>query len=380
MPDARSTVLVIGANGALGRVVTEVFAAHGWRVTRGLHHGDGSADTAHVDLDDPGTVAAAMSNADVTIQTVPANFTAETIALEAGHRLLNLAINPMAMQTKLHNRFSWSARGTVILNAGLAPGVTNLVAAELLSYDPTGEGKIAIVVPLPWRGYHGAAGVRFVHEYMTTSGHYGSHSGRHQTAAVPIPSLAGVKECVGWAERDAGWVHRLAAGRQVRTYCYVDSPRLNSAIVAMNKLRQLQSLPLAPFLRMRRHPGNPTTESVSIWMGLNVHGVTHSRVIQSRGRYVSAAQAAEVMASEFVDDDSLLGRGCIDPNEAFDLADIEPALVQRYGFYILAGEERECPEVLRAPAVLRRNGKPKRPWLTMPMEKANRIATPSAVR
>ena len=108
----------------------------------------------------------------------------------------------------------------------------------------------AIAVPLPWNNYHGADGVRLVHEYMTTSGRHGSYFGHHDMENVPFPAPVGVKKCVGWAERDSGWVQRLAEGRQVRAYCYVDSPHLNSMILMMNKLRLLKSLPQYPFLRM----------------------------------------------------------------------------------------------------------------------------------
>jgi|SRR5271166_5466112 len=83
----------------------------------------------------------------------------------------------------------------------------------------------------------------------------------------------------------------------------------------------------------------PTTEPVSIWISLDLHGTRRSRVIQCRGWYRSAAQAGEVMAAKFVADGSLLPRGCIDSNEAFTLSDIEPQLAELNGLSILAQEE-----------------------------------------
>jgi hypothetical protein len=57
----------------------------------------------------------------------------------------------------------------------------------------------------------------------------------------------GTVECIGWAERDHGWVQRLVEGRMVRVYCYIDDPKLNSQIVRLNERGILAHLPLWPF-------------------------------------------------------------------------------------------------------------------------------------
>ena len=54
----------------------------------------------------------------------------------------------------------------------------------------------------------------------------------------------GTVECIGWAERDYGWVQRFVEGRMVRVYCYIGESKLNSQIVHLNKRGILAHLPL----------------------------------------------------------------------------------------------------------------------------------------
>lgn len=345
MSTTAPTALIIGANGALGRVVSDVFTQRGWHITRAMRSAAGQpGDVVSIDLTDREALAALMNRVDVTVNTVPAGFGAESVALERGHRLLSLAITPMPDQTTLRNTYR-HAPGTAILNAGLAPGVSNLVVADLVRHDPAGTGKISIAVPLPWNNYHGAEGVRLVHRYMTKSGRHGSYSGVHDSLLIKFPDPIGVKNCVGWAERDAGWVQRLAGGRLVRAYCYLDSPLLNSLIHTMNKMGSLHRLPLSPFLRMTERMDAPTVEPVSIAVSLQQGETLHSRIIECNGWYLSAAQAGEVMAREFVSDNTLVARGCIDSDEAFTLRRIAPLLAERNHLTIVPQDDQPVSTV-----------------------------------
>ncbi|EUA44640.1 NAD dependent epimerase/dehydratase family protein [Mycobacteroides abscessus 21] len=146
MSDLKPKVLVIGASGALGRAVCDVFSARHWNVLRGLRTPDGQPDSVYVDLEDEQSVAEAMAGVDIVVNTVPLNYTAERIALTTGAKLLSLAITEMSAQQGLRNQYL-RASGTVVLNAGLAPGVTNLVVNDLVSHDRYWKGRITIAVP-----------------------------------------------------------------------------------------------------------------------------------------------------------------------------------------------------------------------------------------
>lgn len=134
MSDLKPKVLVIGASGALGKAVCDVFSARHWNVLRGLRTPDGQPDSVYVDLEDEQSVAEAMAGVDIVVNTVPLNYTAERIALTTGAKLLSLAITEMSAQQGLRNQYL-KASGTVVLNAGLAPGVTNLVVNDLVAHD-----------------------------------------------------------------------------------------------------------------------------------------------------------------------------------------------------------------------------------------------------
>ncbi|MGL5444233.1 MAG: hypothetical protein ACRDDJ_17390, partial [[Mycobacterium] stephanolepidis] len=236
-----------------------------------------------------------------------------------------LAITETSAQLSLRNQHL-NAPGTVVLNAGLAPGVTNLVADELVAYDRYWKGQITIAVPLPWNGYRGTGGIRLVHSNFTTSGRHGAYSGSHDAVTISFPDPIGETKCIGWSERNDGWVQRLAAGRMVRAYCYIDNPRLNSLIVRLNKRGILGRLPLWPFLKFQHEYEAPTEEPVSIWVALKTPEFQQSRIITCNGWYLSSAKAAEVMAAQLFHSEHLAGRGCLDSSEAFTLAELRGGL------------------------------------------------------
>src|ERR1700684_2229021 len=119
-------VLVIGAQGVLGSLLSGAFAQAGWSVLRGGRRPDEGADFRHVDLDEPETVARAGSEVDVIVTAVPdLGLTAERMVLDRGGLLINVSALPARAGRELRARTS-RARGTVVMNAGIAPGVTNL--------------------------------------------------------------------------------------------------------------------------------------------------------------------------------------------------------------------------------------------------------------
>lgn len=356
MSDLKPKVLVIGVSGALGRAVCDVFSARHWNVLRGLRTPDGQPDSVYVDLEDEQSVAEAMAGVDIVVNTVPLNYTAERIALTTGAKLLSLAITEMSAQQGLRNQYL-RASGTVVLNAGLAPGVTNLVVNDLVSHDRYWKGRITIAVPLPWNGYRGAEGIRLVHANFTTSGRHGAYSGSHDAVVISFPEPIGDTECIGWSERNDGWVQRLAAGRMVRAYCYIDNRRLNSWIVRLNKRDILGRLPLWPFLRFQRRFDAPTEEPVSIWVSLKTPEFEHSRIITCTGWYLSSAKAAEVMAAQLLNSEHLAGRGCLDSNEAFTLAELAGPL-QECGVVV----HNHLPEIGIHRAVPAYAGRPAAGW------------------
>ena len=132
VPGTRPVVLVIGARGALGALVADAFRRHGWAVRQSSRDPIPPPDFHYVDLTDPATLAPALDGADLVITTVPdPTLAAERHVLRRGGVLLNLSAGPATALRSLR-REAGQAKGTVVMNAGIAPGVTNLLAAQLL--------------------------------------------------------------------------------------------------------------------------------------------------------------------------------------------------------------------------------------------------------
>ena len=73
---------------------------------------------------------------ELVVNTVPhPALLAERFVLEWGGTLINISALPAAAGRSLR-AVAGGARGTVLMNAGLAPGVTTLVAADLLHRHP----------------------------------------------------------------------------------------------------------------------------------------------------------------------------------------------------------------------------------------------------
>lgn len=190
------TVLVIGSDGVLGSTAATVFARAGWSVLHGSRRPRESGGWLTVDLARPETLAPALRSADLTINTAApdADLTAETWVLANGGRIVNVATIPVSVSRRLRIHAAQNrCRGTVLLNAGLAPGVVNLAIADLLAQYPHADA-IEFVMCLPASGMAGRCGVDFVHDNLATIGRHGVYSKRfpdHDTAVVDLPDPVG---------------------------------------------------------------------------------------------------------------------------------------------------------------------------------------------
>jgi|SRR5215211_9117351 len=154
---AARAVLVIGAQGVLGTALVRAFEEAGWRVAQGVRRGDGPRGSIVVDLDRPETLAAAISGVDLVVDPVPhPELAAERVVLREGGALIDVSMRPAATGHRLREE-NRSARGTVVLNAGRTPGVSNLVAADLLAAHPDADA-VEIAFSFPAGGVSGRAG------------------------------------------------------------------------------------------------------------------------------------------------------------------------------------------------------------------------------
>ncbi|MFC9894525.1 hypothetical protein ACFVMC_12595 [Nocardia sp. NPDC127579] len=324
------TVLVAGADGVLGSTVASVFAEAGWRVLRGTRRKRDLPGSVPFDLARPETLGPAIQVADLTVNTVPDDdLAAEHWAMANGGRVLTLASVPVSAARALRIRAARQRnRGAVVLNAGLAPGVSNLVLADLLARHPESD-TIEFVMCLPASGMSGRAGVGCVHENLTTIGRHGVYtkrSPRHHAIRLNLPDPVGATTCFGFAERERAWLLDTVGGRNVHSFAYFDQKLLHDLVVALNPLGLLSEVPRAPFLFGRRSaPAQPSSEPIMHWAAVSARGNRLAeRTIECAGGYLHAARAAHVFGSALLDS-PLAARltGCVNPEEIFSLSALD---------------------------------------------------------
>jgi NAD(P)-dependent dehydrogenase (short-subunit alcohol dehydrogenase family) len=315
---AAPAVLVIGAHGVLGTALVRAFEEAGWRVVQGVRRSDRARGDTLVDLDRPETVAAAIAGVDLVVDPVPhPELAAERVVLREGGALIDVSMRPAAATRRLREE-TRSARGTVVLNAGRTPGVSNLVAAELLAVHPDADA-VEIAFSFSAGGVSGRAGGASLHRRLTSM--------RHRTAVIPFPAPVGPTRCLRFAESEDGWLGDLAGHRTVATYARFSPRALNRAMLIANASRLMQALPLAAFVpRGRRRPIELTTEPLTEWVAVRRNGMyLAARTITGVGNYRVTAAATLVLAEGLLDPArrDRLRPGCFEPQELFTLAELE---------------------------------------------------------
>jgi NAD dependent epimerase/dehydratase family len=322
---AARAVLVIGAHGVLGSALVRAFEDAGWRVVRGVRRADGARGFIVVDLDRPETVAAAIAGVDLVVDPVPhPELTAERVVLREGPALIDVSMRPAAAARRLRAETT-SARGTVVLNAGRTPGVSNLVVADLLAAHPDADA-VEIVFSFTAGGVSGRTGGETLHRHLTSAR-------RHLTAVIPFPPPVGPTRCLRFAESEDGWLGDLAGRRAVATYARFSPRALHRAVLSVNALRLMQALPLAAFVpRGRNRPTELTTESLIEWVAVRRRGARlAARTITGAGNYRVTAAATLVLAEALLDPArrERARRGCFEPQELFSLPELEADLRHR---------------------------------------------------
>jgi hypothetical protein len=323
-PAQEKRVLVIGARGVLGALLVKAFEDEGWSVRRGARHP--ARGGILVDLDEPETVARALSADELVVNTVPhPGLAVERCVLERGGRLINVSALPAAAGRSLR-AIAGDARGTVLMNAGIAPGVSNLVAADLLAAHPEAD-ELQIVFTLSTSIPRGRASAEFVHRGLTAVA-------RHRTVVVPLPEPFGERRCIGFGEDDAGWLGGLAEGRVVRTYICIAERAAHSSMLALNCTGSIAKLPRFAF-GSKRSANAPvaTREPVAHWIAILRRGQRLcARTIECRGDFVHAARATVIFAVEMLKPG--MRSGCFDPEEILSVGDVK-AKLQGVGIQIV---------------------------------------------
>lgn len=174
------------------------------------------------------------------------------------------------------------------MNAGLAPGVTNIVAAHLLHLYPEAQ-ELEIAFTLSSTAPRGPASADFVRRGLTAVA-------KHRIALVPLPTPFGVRHCVGFGEGDVGWLGGVAEGRVVRLYICIAEPQAHERLLALNSAGALTALPSSLIGPRKPSAESPASrEPVGHWIAAN-RGQRRldALTVQCRGDFLHAAQSTGV--------------------------------------------------------------------------------------
>jgi NAD(P)-dependent dehydrogenase (short-subunit alcohol dehydrogenase family) len=293
--DAPANALVIGAGGALGSLVSDAFRRRGWTVHDAGRTPITSPSFRYVDLAAPETLPAALQGVDLVVSTVPdQTLTAERHVLANGGLMLNLSAEPATALTTL--RAAGEPTGTVVMNAGIAPGVTNLVAAALLEAHPDAD-EVELVFTVTTKGSGGDAAADFAHRGLTCVAH-------HRVSALRLAPPFGTRRVLGFAELDGGWLGPVAGAVTVSPYlCLAERP-VQAVMLTLNRARLLPLLPRAAF--GSRRPATvegASKEPVAHHITVRRAGRRlETRIVKGNGDFRMAADSSAIFA------DALLGR------------------------------------------------------------------------
>jgi hypothetical protein len=324
MPEARGNVLVLGAQGVLGSVIARTFSEAGWQVTRAGRRPE--AGIHLVDLDRPATLREALDGIDLVANPVPdERLVAERVVLEHGPVLVNVSAVAADLGWALQ-RDTATAAGTVLIHAGNVPGVTSLVAADLLRSHPAAD-ELEIAFMISAGGTSGRGGAGLIYRYLTAARH-------HPTFAAYFPPPLGTRVAFEVGPEERGWLsEETVSGRNVRLGIYFRERPIQALFRGLNALRMMRGIPRFTFTSGRgRVPEEPSRELIAYWVAVKRGGERiAARTIEGEGDYRMTAASTKIFGEALVERAAAgtLPTGVFAPEQLFTLEQLLPALEQR---------------------------------------------------
>jgi hypothetical protein len=315
MTKDKAKMLVLGGRGVFGTMIAEAAQAAGWTAIRSSRRA--YAGFCHVDLAEPQTLDKVIDEADVVVSTVPdEQLVAERMVLDRGGLLINVSAMAASAAARLR-REPGPPRGTVLMNAGIAPGLTNLLAASLLARHPEAD-EVELVFTVSVKGSAGPAGGH--PDWLTATK-------RHRTTVVRLPEPFGRRRCLGIAEQHNGWLGAIAAGKTVSTYLCITERHMQRALLTVNAAGLIGRLPRAAFTTTPVL--EPTAEPIRHWIAVRQRGtLLAASTLRCRGDYQSAAAATVLTAGQLTGHDNPLPAGVLLPEEVLTIGELEPTLAE----------------------------------------------------
>ena len=310
-------MLVLGGHGVLGTMIAEAAQAAGWSAIRSSRRPE--PGFRHVDLAEPETLEKVIDEADIVVSAVPdEQLVAERMVLDRGGLLVNVSAIAASAAERLRRK-PGPPRGTVLMNAGIAPGLTNLIAAGLLARYPAAD-EVELAFTISVKASAGPAGGDIGHSWLTAAS-------RHRTTVIPLPEPFGRRRCLGIAEQNNGWLGAIAAGKTISTYVCASERGMQRALLAVNAAGLIGRLPRSAFTATG--VSEASTEPVRHWVAVRQRGtLLAASTLRCQGDYRSAAAATVLMADQLTGRDDPLPTGVLVPEEVLTIGELEPGLAQ----------------------------------------------------
>jgi hypothetical protein len=323
------SVLVLGATGALGRLTATQFADAGWTVLHGARRPMPGVDYRLIDLDRPETLQEGLAGVDLIVNTIPdSDMRAETVVANSGGTLLNVAAGPLVDGLLARARCAAEPTGLVAMNGGLVPGITSVVATDLLQEHPSAD-EVEMVWTLTAQGYSGLGGRLWAHSYFVGRK-------RHPTFTVPLPDPYGHRRVLQIADSERGWLIALPSHVKVRTGVCLLERDTDAGFRLANALGLMTFVPQWLFANPPRRltrgavpgQGTPPEGSCTYWVAVYSKGERlTARTIEGEDDYLVTALAALCLGDALVEKTRGEHKaGIYSVEELLTLGDVLPSL------------------------------------------------------
>jgi hypothetical protein len=239
--------------------------------------------------------------------------------MRRGGLMLNVSTLALADVRKLRQPAD-PGDGTAVVYAGIAPGLSSLIAASLLAGHPEAD-EVEMAFTVSADSSSGPAAAESAFAAMTSAG-------RRRTATIPLPAPFGRTRCLGFGEADSGWLGPVADGKTVSSYVCLTPRPVRYALLAANAAGLISRLPQGAL--PARQPGPPavvSAEPIAHWVAVRREGtLLAARTIRTKGDYRSSAAITVLFAQALTRLADPLRPGVLFPEEAVTLDDICPGL------------------------------------------------------
>jgi hypothetical protein len=287
-------VLVVGAQGLLGRYVAEFMRQRNWTVFRGGRHRENQADFRYIDLADTTTFAPALQGVDMVVSTIEDHsFVLEKHIIDVGGLLVNASTLPVTVREgiRTYSRYT-HAKGTVVPSGGMM-GLGALIVRQLIEENPDArslhQGWMFSVA-----GDLGRSGSSFVQRCLAGRRHSPSR-------VLDLGDRGGKKRLMELDKSVEALVCDEVLGKvEADYYIGLDETIPHSIILLFNLLRLLPSIPGSVFGSGVKKEGDtspPSRERVTFKTDLfKTNGSTVECSVNYDGDYYSSSVVTGLFA------------------------------------------------------------------------------------